>query len=48
MMRKNLNNGQQVDRVVPIGINKVMVFYLNGTSEEMLKSKADQIIREFK
>ncbi|AGH57489.1 hypothetical protein PSYG_00028 [Psychrobacter phage pOW20-A] len=46
--RKNFNNQKYVQRVMPSGITKVIVTYIDGTHEEMLKSKADQIIREVK
>lgn len=43
--RKNFNNQKYVDRVTPVGMAKVIVRYEDGTSEEMAKSVADQVIR---
>ena len=49
LKRKNMNNKKDVWSVKPsIKSGKVLVTYTNGTSEEMLKSKSDQIIRSVK
>lgn len=46
MKRKNVKNGKEVVKVTPIGINKVQVWYTDGTHEVMLKALSDQIVRE--
>ncbi len=46
--RKNFNNQKMVQSVTPSSMTKVIVRYFDGTKEEMLKSRADQIIREVK
>jgi len=47
-MKINVNTKMEVSKVIAISMTKLKITYVNGTSEEMLKSKSDQIIRSVK